>query len=94
MIKKITILALGMMFVSFFVVLNGYTVSVLWEWFIIPVFMVDALNIPQATGIALIISYLTSGTPAKEDDKYKTVGIVIAKPLLALLIGYIVTFFL
>lgn len=74
---------------------NGFTLSILWGWFVVPVFGVPPLRIPFAIGISLIVGYLTHQT-RKSEDEPETGFIIIfglLKPALALLIGWIVTWF-
>lgn len=90
-----------LMFVS--AVANGYALSVLWRWFIVPIFYLPALNIPQALGLALVISMLTkdfdSNSDKESDDTLTDVLIkatmkVFIKPAFALLFGWIVLQFM
>lgn len=78
------------------VTIGGWVVSILWGWFMVPVFNIPALNIPQAIGIALIVNYLTMSM--KESDSKNTlvyaIVAAVAKPGFALLFGWIVTLFL
>lgn len=48
----------GVLAVIASMLLNGYAFSVLWGWFIVPVFGVPALSVMQAVGIATLISML------------------------------------
>ncbi len=85
--------------------LRGYVLSILWGWFMVPIFHLPVLSVMQAIGIALTISYLIQQTnffnqlkQEQEQDKKKklreSMKIVtfttIIYPLIALLIGYIV----
>lgn len=79
---------------------NGYAISVLWGWFITPVFGLPILNIPQAIGLGLIITFLTQAIDCRKDEDdtktqiIKSIFIIILRPLFALLIGYIVHLFM
>lgn len=86
---------------AFSSILNGYALSVLWGWFVVPTFSVPALGIVPAIGIAMMVSYLTYQTHncKKEErgsDKKLSEGImtVVLKPLLALLLGWIIHLFM
>ncbi len=78
--------------------LRGWTLSVLWGWFITPALGLPVPAMPLVIGLALIVSYLTnSNTDVKE--KYKnsqTARTVqaIQLPFLVLLIGWIITWFM
>lgn len=57
-------------FASLFVVIPigfglvyGITVSILWGWFVVPLFHLPMLTIPQALGLSLAVKYLTHGQP-------------------------------
>jgi len=43
----------------YFALIKGYTISVLWNWFIVPIGM-PTINIAHAVGISLAIGYLTN----------------------------------
>ena len=79
-------------FVTVLAILRGWVLSILWGWFIVPFFGLPVLNIPYAIGIALVISYLTVSSSKKNDDidYWRST----ATPLFALLIGWIVTWFI
>lgn len=42
---------------------SGYVLSVLWAWFIVPTFELQAISIPAAIGVSLLVNYLTSKSP-------------------------------
>jgi hypothetical protein len=90
----------GVLFILFVimplsVIFSGYVITVLWDWFIVTTFAMKALTIPQALGLSLIISYLTLHQIQKDErDWSEKLGIAIAKPLVYLLIGWIVHLFI
>lgn len=71
------------------VTFSGYTLSVLWGWFIVPMFGLPALAIPAALGVMLIATYLTKGVPTKAEQEEVKWYYGWVKSLLALLIGAI-----
>lgn len=82
-------------------ILNGYALSILWGWFIVPLFNLPTLNISYAIGLALTVSYLTKdfsadSNPSETFNQKLARGCVVAvlKPTLALLGGWIVTLFI
>jgi len=82
-------------------VLNGYVLSVLWGWFVVPTFGAPQLSIAPAIGIALVVSYMTHQThDCQKEDKSPgekiAVGtaILVLKPLVALFFGWIVLLFM
>ena len=80
---------------------RGYVFSVLWKWFIVPVFpAMPLLSIPVAIGIAMVVSFLAYQYTYNKDDRETSAkmgtafGAVLLYPALALLIGWVVTLFL
>ena len=72
---------------------SGYVLTILWGWFIVPVFKLPVLSIPVAIGMALTISYLTksSGSMRKkenDDTWYESAFMGFFKPLVVLFIGW------
>jgi len=88
------------------IILNALVFIKLWEWFIIPVFNVNSITIPQSIGLTLFLSYLTY--KYENDDENKTTtdnkqikkmlyvyyGKVFGRALGALLFGWIITLFM
>ncbi len=91
--KSVTIL--GFMAVAMLAgIVNGYALSVLWEWFIVPLFSADKLTIPTAMSLCLIMSLLTNQEAVDETEL--TWDIIepkltkaFLKPLIALAFGYL-----
>lgn len=92
----------GVVFLIAFVVivgslLNGWSLSVLWGWFVAPTFGLPGLTIAQGLGISLIISFFTQDLKQEKagEGKDKTEAIIYAilsvviKPLVFLGIGLI-----
>jgi hypothetical protein len=82
-------------------IVNGLVLSVLWGWFIVPLFNAPPLSITYAVGISLIAGMLTHQSQHKSDDKSSTGEALInafstslITPLLILLVGWIVQMFL
>ena len=78
---------------------SGYVLSILWGWFMVPVFHLPTLSIPTAIGIALVIGYLTkqdmSNLKKEEDRKwYSVLFEAFMRPAVSLLVGWIVKQFL
>ncbi len=79
------------------VIMQGLVLSRLWAWFIAPVFELPYLTIPVAIGLAMTVRFITNQTtPKRDDDDTVTTFIVFAVvyPLMALLMGWIVTLFM
>lgn len=82
-------------------IMNGWALTVLWTWFIVPVFNLPTLSIIQAIGIGMVVTFLTRHSIDKEEDA-KDIGAAISTaivsavvvPLLTVGIGYIISLFL
>ena len=83
-------------------VMNGWVLSILWSWFVIPVLHLQELSIPLAIGFSLVVGMLTK-TPYSSTDKEKKttnelimqlLAIAFGTPLFTLLLGYIIKLFL
>ncbi len=83
-------------------IFNGYALSVLWGWFIVPTFNAPKLTVVPAIGIALVVSYMTHQVDTSKDDdkrnlreKFVSLTVeVIGKPLFALFFGSVVQMFM
>jgi hypothetical protein len=76
---------------------RGYALTVLWAWFVVPVFHLPVLSIAPAIGLSLIVSFLTyqydAKTPTDGDATDEFVRAAIGSfllPLAAIGIGWIV----
>lgn len=49
-------------------VVNGFILSTMWGWFIVPLFGLPALNIPAAIGISMVVSLFAYRRPEKNKD--------------------------
>lgn len=70
---------------------NGYVLSILWGWFIVPTFEAPTLSVGYAIGFTMIVSYLTHPINLfkKDNKEWKNWFIEIAslgalKPAIAL----------
>lgn len=85
-------------------IMNGWVLSVLWGWFVVPLFNIAPLTIPYAIGISTIFAMFVSKNKTMKDDKkygsddlpkiIESIAYVFLTPLIVLFIGYIVTLFL
>ena len=84
-------------------ILAGKTLSVLWDWFVIPVFKLPELSTAYAIGIAIIVGYMAGSynysavySTTTEENKGKWALIlskilhILLMPLYLLFVGYIV----
>ncbi|MBI2552085.1 hypothetical protein HYW17_02180 [Candidatus Uhrbacteria bacterium] len=82
-------------------IFNGYALSVLWGWFVVPTFGASALHIVPAIGIAMVVRYLTYHMhDCKKEEKSfgekiaEGTAMSVVKPSLALFFGWIVHLFM
>lgn len=77
-------------------IVDGFVLSVLWRWFISSLFNLPLLTIPYAIGISTIIGYLRpyKKTKTDKDDFQELLIAAIVRPLLFLLLGYIIHLFI
>lgn len=82
-------------------IFNGYVLSILWGWFMVPTFGLPVLSVAPAIGVALIVSYLTYqsiDTQEKDEDSttklVKSSIMVFIRAALALFIGWIIQMFM
>ena len=86
------LLFIFVMTIAISAILNGWVLSILWGWFIVPHFGLPALSIPVAIGIALVVSMLAPYVHNKYDednDKLAALSAVFIRPFIALLIGWV-----
>lgn len=76
---------------------SGFVLSVLWGWFVVPVFHLPALTIPVAIGLGLIVGLLTQKIPTDEELKASSIINVFLYPLIngtiLLVAGYVAHMF-
>lgn len=75
-------------------IMNAWALSMLWGWFIVPIFKAPALSIVQAIGVALIATLLTSHLQPKTNkskDFTDLVGKAIVYPIITVCIGWAVS---
>jgi uncharacterized membrane protein SpoIIM required for sporulation len=92
----VVVLIVGLMPVI--VTLDGWAVSVLWAWFMVPYLHLPVLPVAVAIGVRLVISLLTFqevDTPKekKEEAWYSILFRALARPFLAVAFGYVVKLF-
>lgn len=82
------------------IIANGWALTMLWGWFVVPLFNLPPLSIPYAIGIALIVKMLTNHSTSS-DDKEKDISEIIASiigillsPITLVLFGWIVHSFI
>ena len=85
--------------IPFYCLLRGWVASILWGWFIVPVFHLPVLGVMQAWGLAIVVSVFTAHSTSTTSGKStltlfgEYTGAAIA-PLFVLLVGWIVHSFM
>lgn len=72
---------------------NGYVLSILWGWFVVPTFGLAPLSIPAAIGLAMVVHYLTYNYNDAKDPDCKwwiPVTVTVVRSVIALILGFIV----
>lgn len=94
------LVSISLVALVFAALVDGYTLSQMWSWFVSPIFQVPQLTIPYAIGISLIVSMLTYRKP-NESDKKKEIAELIGEligttltPLFFLGAGWVVHLFI
>ena len=82
-------------------ILNGFVLSTLWGWFVVATFTdVPSLSLVAATGIGLMIRWLTGGITLKvqvdenKKKQWKPLFLMYLAPIVVLGTGWIVNFFM
>lgn len=95
------VIALLVIIIPGSILMHGWVLSILWGWFVVPLFHLPVLSIPYAIGLASVVSMFKGSTIIKEDkDKSFTEKIFVAiahafvAPLFMLFFGWIITLFL
>jgi len=84
------------------VIFSGYVLSILWSWFVSPVFGLVELSISEAIGVALVVSFLAKDYPEEDKKEEKSFNEImgrlfittIFRPAFALFAGWIITLFM
>ena len=75
-------------------ILNGFVIVKLWAWFIVP-FGLEPITMVPAIGLGLIVGFLTEQrVPSDDDKKFEPLVRMYLSPLLTLLAGWVVTWFI
>lgn len=88
-------------FIPLSIILDGYTLAILWKWFVVKQFGLAPLTIPVALGLATLARYIIRPAPDQTDED-DSLGVKIAtsaaytilRPAAALLFGWIVLLFM
>jgi hypothetical protein len=81
------------------IIIDAYVLQILWGWFVVTTFAAPALSIPQAIGLSLVVNFFKHSVATHKPSGTKKsslsfFGEVLFYPVLALIIGKIVTMFM
>jgi hypothetical protein len=73
-------------------VLNGFMLSYMWEWFVVP-FGLPSVSIIHAIGIAILVSMLTDHSKSSkgDDDPFIQIAIYVVARLIAFGIAFLLS---
>jgi hypothetical protein len=77
--------------------IHGYVVATLWAWFMVPLFHLQPLSLAASIGVMLPVSFVTSHGYADIPTEKLGIQLLVAfiiRPLVTLLLGWIVHFYL
>lgn len=66
--KIIGYISTAIIVAAYGVVLNGWVLSKLWAWFIVTTFGLPTLAVPEAIGLATVVSFLSAKIDRKDDE--------------------------
>jgi len=96
--KKIIGIFLGIIIAQ---IVNAFVFTKLWEWFIVPIFTIQPVNLLQAIGIMILVNFfrLKAIKIEEEQDNFwerfgKNLAQSILVAIITLFLGGIVTLFL
>lgn len=78
-------------------IIQGYVLSLLWLWFIVPIFAIKSISIAQSIGLIIIAEFLTHQYQQSTLEKEQAIDLLkgsiktlIITPLIMLAVGWIV----
>lgn len=76
------------------IALQGWVASVLWAWFVVPLFNAPTLSIAYAIGLSVSARVLVGWSTGKNDDEFaEAAAKAIGYPLIVLAYGWIIHLF-
>ena len=54
------------------VIMNGWVLRYLWGWFVVPIFHLPNLTVPEAMGLAMVVGFMTKSYPSPKPAVQKT----------------------
>lgn len=92
---KLTKIIVTLFVIPVSIIYGGFVVSILWKWFIAPIFLLQHLTITQAIGLSLFITYFTINKETPSEASWEIlISYMLMKPTIALASGWVVYMFL
>lgn len=94
----VMLLTIPLVIVGLFI--NGWAISTMWGWFVVPIFALPSLTIAQAVGVSCLLSLLKPSSSDRREsrDTIEIIGNMISEalfvPVIAVGFAWIVTLFL
>lgn len=71
---------------------RGFTLMKIWQWFVVPVFNMPSIGIAEALGLALLVTtVMPTPNSQRKFSAIQVMGAVTASNVLTLLIGFILS---
>jgi hypothetical protein len=70
--------------------LNGWVLTKLWAWFIVPTFNLPTLTLFPATGLAITVGFLTYSYTGNDKELWDITAIAFVVPLLTLAFAWLI----
>lgn len=74
--------------------LDGYVLTILWTWFVVPTFGLRPLALVPAIGFSMVVSFLTPQMPKGEVEWGDEIGKMFLRPAVMLFFAWIVHLFM
>ncbi|QKJ94801.1 MAG: hypothetical protein HND39_00100 [Ignavibacteriota bacterium] len=91
--KIVFVTLFALLVIAYLSIANGYVLSVLWGWYVVPTFDLPTLDLVQAIGISIVLGLLTAKPGSNDGGKERSLLSDLApflNPWIALLLGWIV----
>ena len=82
------------------VIMNGWAISTLWAWFVVPIFALPTLGIAQAIGLSCLVGLFrqssTNSDKAKDttDALATALGQALVTPVITVGLGWVIHLFM
>lgn len=86
---------MGVVIIPLSIMINGFALMKIWNWFMVPTFELPALRLAQSIGIGLLWTTIRmpAGTPKSENPGLSLIIGISVEPALVLATGWVVKTF-